>query len=311
LSGKESMAPLFFKRLQSRLKRIQNNLNELVWIRFAVALFHKIGEDDVSNLAAGIAYYAFLSFFPLLLSLLFIMSLMLPPDAVVGQMEIFFSQFLPGAADLFRNDLQEIAGFRPALGVVGLLGLLWSATGVFSSTANAINRAWEILYKHPFYIKKPKELGLVLGSGVLFLLSFATSSVLSMLGALKLPISGFLVNLGTILVAFMFSLMIFLLLNKLLLTIWVSWKHIWPGALISTFLFEIAKTLFVLYVNTTHSYNQIYGSIATIIILLVWIFYSAFILLLGAEFNALLFKLKREGEHFDKPAKPADMMRNL
>jgi len=52
-----------------------------------------------------------------------------------------------------------------ALGVVGIFGLLWSATGVFSATANAVNCAWEIQYKHPFYIKKPKEIIMVLGTG--------------------------------------------------------------------------------------------------------------------------------------------------
>jgi membrane protein len=309
VTNKETASSLFFKRIQFRLRRIQNNLSELVWIRFSLALIRKIGRDDISNLAAGIAYYAFLSLFPLLLSLLFIMSLMLPPESVVKQLGTFFAQFLPGSPDLLEKSILELTGFRAALGAAGIFGLLWSATGVFSSTTNAINRAWDIRYQHPFYIKKPKELLLVLGTGFLFLLSFATSTFLSMLGNLQLPISGLLVNIGTVIIAFAFSLMVFLLINKLLPALWVSWRHIWPGALISTVLFEIAKTFFVLYVNKFHSYDQIYGSIASIIILLVWIYYSAFIVLLGSEFNSMLFKFRREGDAFDKNADKPDIIR--
>jgi membrane protein len=302
---------LFLRGLAPRLRRIQNNLRELLWVRFVLALVRKIGEDDVSNLAAGIAYYAFLSLFPLLLSLLIIMSVVLPPEAVVAQLGLFFSQFLPGSPELLKSSISELSGFQATLGIIGLIGLLWSATGVFSATANAINRAWSINSKHPFYIKKPKELVLVLGTGLLFLLSFATSTFLSMLGNLHLPISGLIIKIGTLVIAFIFSSMVFLLLNKLLPVIWIGWRHIWPGALISAILFEIAKTFFVLYVNSSHSYNQVYGSIAAVIILLVWIYYSSFIILLGAEFNALLFKYQREGEGFDKMADKPDLFRDF
>jgi membrane protein len=239
-----------------------------------------------------------------------IMSLILPPDSVVKQLGAFFSQFLPGSL-LFSNGLPALTGFRAALGVVGIFGLLWSATGVFSATTNAVNCAWEIQYKHPFYIKKPKELIMVLGTGFLFLLSFGTSIFLSMLGNLQLPFSGFLVDIATLIVAFIISLMVFLLINKLLPNTPVGWRHIWPGALISTILFEIAKTLFVLYVNTSHSYSEVYGSIASIVISLIWIYYSAFIVLLGVEFNSMLFKFRREGDGFDKAANKPDMIRDV
>jgi membrane protein len=311
LAENQSHPFILFRRLKTRYDRVRTYLAELLWFRFGMALIRKIGDDDVSNLAAGIAYYAFLSLFPLLLSLLIFMSWILPSDAVIAQLETFFSQFIPGSPDLVKNSLQEFTGFRTALGVVSIVGLVWSATGVFSATSNAINRAWEISYKHPLYIKKPKEILLVLGTGLLFLSSLAASTILSLLDRWQFPISDFLVHLGTLAVAFVFSLLVFLLLNKLLPALWIGWKHIWPGALISTALFEIAKTFFVIYVNTSHSYHEIYGSIASIIILLVWIYYSAFIILLGAEFNALLFKLKREGDAFDKTNPKPELLRHV
>ena len=79
----------------------------------------------------------------------------------------------------------------------------------------------------------------------------------------------------------------------------VSWRFIWPGALLSAVLFEAAKTVFVIYLNHFSSFDRIYGSIASVIVLLVWVYYSAYIFLLGAEFSSMLFRLKREGDSFD------------
>lgn len=311
LAGKDNPFILFYRRMRSRAVRIRNNLSEVVWIRFSLALARKIGDDDISNMAAGIAFYAFLSLFPLLFSLLFFMNLILPSDSVINQLNAFFANFLPGSPDLLQSSIRELSGFSATLGVVGIIGLLWAATGVFSATTNAFNRAWDIRHNHPLYIKKPKEIAQVLGTGVLFLLSFGFSSLLAMLGNIDLPISGILVNIGTVIIAFLLSLLVFLLLNKLLPVVPVRWRHVWPGAAISTVLFEVAKTFFVFYINTAHTYTLIYGSIASTVIVLVWIYYSAFIVLFGAEFNSMLVKMKREGDAFDKTTVKVDIMREL
>ena len=63
------------------------------------------------------------------------------------------------------------------------------------------------------------------------------------------------------------------------------WRHIWPGALLAAVLFELARTLLIFYLENFANYQLVYGSIASIIVLLVWIYYSAFIMILGAEFT--------------------------
>ncbi len=291
---------LFLKILRARIQRTAINLSDLTFVRFCVALLRKIGRDDISNMASGISYFAFLSLFPLLLGLLAIFSLFLPPEAMRSELITFFGQYLPGSLGILQSGIEEIARFRGVFGLVGVLGLLWSGTGVFSAVTHGINKAWDIPYQHPFYIRKPRELGMVAGTGCLFLLSLGTSTFLTRLGQVQLPITGIVVNILTILVALSFSLVVFLLVHKLSPAIWLSWKHIWPGAVLSTILFEVAKTIFVFYINSSSHYDAVYGSIASVIISLVWIYYSAFILLLGAEFSALLFKIKREGEGFDR-----------
>ena len=301
----------YFKRFKLRIERLRNNLAEVVWIRFTVALLKKIGEHDDSNLAASIAFYAFLALFPLVLSLLAIFGQFMPSEAVLKQLIHFFAQYLPGSPDVLQNNVSDIIRFRGALGAIGIIGLMWSATGAFSAVTHAVNRAWEIQYQHPFYIKKPKELAMVAGTGVLFLLSFGSTAALSLLGTATLPVSGFIINLATLIVGFILSLTVFMLINKLSPALWVSWRHVWPGAILSTILFEVAKTIFVIYLNTWHAYDNTYGSITSIIVILVWIYYSAFILLLGAEFNSMLFRIKREGEAFDKSADKVEIMRDV
>ncbi len=107
-----------------------------------------------------------------------------------------------------------------------------------------------------------------------------------MSGVLNLPAADLIiVNMGSRLLAFLLVLAVFLLLYKLVPFTKTYWHYIWPGALLAAVLFEIARTLFVFYLENFANYQLIYGSIASIIILLVWIYYSAFIMVLGAEFT--------------------------
>lgn len=271
----------------------------------------KIGYDDASNMAASIAYYALLSLFPLFLGLLAIFGLFLPSESIQKQLITFFAQYFPGSQNILQDNITDIIRLRGAFGIVGILGLLWSGTGVFSAVTRSINRAWDIRFAHPFYIRKPREIGMVLGAGILVLLSLGASAFLSALGNLALPVSGTIANIAAAIIAFVFSLLVFLMLHKFTPIVWVSWRHIWQGAILSTVLFEAAKTFFVFYLNHYNHYDKIYGSIASLIALLVWVYYSAFILLLGAEFNSLLFRLRREGEAFDKPQERVDVIKDL
>ena len=119
---------------------------------------------------------------------------------------------------------------------------------------------------------------MVFGTGILFLLSLGTSAFVTFLGnALNLPDRNTAaVYLGTKLIAFLLMLAIFLLLYKFVPNTKTRWRDIWPGALLAALFFEIARTLFIFYLEHYANYQ---------LILLVWIYYSAFILILGAEFT--------------------------
>jgi membrane protein len=305
-----SLLSMFLRRMSIRMKRLKHRLLGMNLVKFLHVLIQNIGYDDTSNMAASIAYYTVLSLFPLLLGLLAIFGLFLPSQPVQQQLINLFNQFLPGSSGILEGSITDIIRLRGTFGVVGILGLFWSGTGVFSAVTRAVNKAWDIKYQHPFYLRKPREIGLAIGSGLLLLLSLGASTFLTYLSNLNLDISGPLINVGTAFIAFVFSLIVFTLIHKFIPISGVRWNRIWPGALLSAILFEIAKTILVFYLNHNH-YDKIYGSIASLIALLVWIYYSAFILLLGAEFNSMLFRWRREGEIIPKSPNVIDALREF
>jgi membrane protein len=130
-------------------------------------------------------------------------------------------------------------------------------------------------------------MGMVFGTGILFLLSLGASAIVTfMRGALNLPATNDAkVYLSGRIIAFVLMFTVFLLLYKLVPNIKTYWRNVWLGALLATVLFELARTIFLFFLQNFANYQIIYGSITSIIILLIWIYYSAFILILGAEFT--------------------------
>jgi membrane protein len=307
----DSLLFRWVKGIAARQRRIRYQLLEHKKVKFLFALAREIGKDDISNSAASVSYYAFLSLFPLLLSLLAIFGLFFPSQSILQQIINLVGNFLPGSRGILENNFNDVIGFGGAFGILGILGLLWSGIGVFSAISHAINKAWDIEYLHPFYIRKPREFIILFVSGILFLLSLGATTVLSQIGKLDFPLTGTIVSIGTAMIAFLFSLTVITVIHKFATITVVSWRHVWPGAILSAVAFEIAKTLFVFYLNNFNRYDIIYGSLASVIVLLVWIYFSAFILLLGAEFSSMIFRLKREGDSATNPEHTPGMVREL
>ena len=253
------------------------------------------GRIDGSQKAAGVAYYALLSLFPLLLGLIALFGYLLPTLNIQDELLKFVGNNLPGFTDIIKQNLVNIIGLRGIVGILSVILLFWSGSTMFSSISLAINRAWNIQRVRPFYIRKTSELLMVIATGILFLISLGATAAISILGGVfNLPAANLLiVNLGGRFVAFLLMIIVFLLLYKLLPNTRTYWKYIWPGALFSAVLFEIARSLFMFYLVSFANYQLIYGSISSIIILLIWIYYSSFILILGAEFAFQYDRLRR------------------
>jgi len=275
-------------------KRIKERLLRIPAVHLVVRTVQELGADDATHMAAGVAYYAVLSIFPLLLGLIGILGLILPSETVQKELFDFVERNIPGAVDDLERNITDVIRLRGAIGFLGLLGLFWSASAMFGAIARAVNRAWDVHRDRPIYVRKLRDLAMAMGTGVLLFLSLGATSLFSILGRIDLPAAVPDVDVLARFFGFFMSLAIFLVIYKFLPNTKTYWRYIWPGAVLAAILFEVAKSLFVFYLDNLANYQAVYGSLGSVVALLVWIYFSSFILLLGAEFSSEYGRM-REG----------------
>ena len=262
-------------------------------ILLIVRTVREMGRDDATHMAAGVAYYAILSLFPLTVGLIFVLSLMLNSDSFQGDLVNFFETYLPGSSQLLSNNIHAVKDVSGLLGVIGVIGLFWTASAMFGAISRAVNRAWDIHEDRPFYIDKVRNLLMSCGVGILFLTSMAFTTSLQVLGRIDVPGIGRLewlehggINLLTRPLPFIFTLTIFLLIYRYVPNTETRWRHIWPGALVAAIAFEVGKSFFVFYLENFADYAAVYGSLGSVVAFLAWTYISALILIAGAELSS-------------------------
>lgn len=299
----------FIKRMTKRVMKIRDRAYRIGFVNFIIRVMTQMGEDNGTNLAAAIAYYGFLSLFPLILGIIGLLGLFLPSQEIQQRILSVVQENLPKASDIVVSNIQNVIHFRGTLGIIAIIGLLWSGSGVMAALDNAINRAWDIPRMLQFYIRKPRDIGLTLGVGLLFLLSIGTSEVFSVVRLSDWPIIGaYSVRFGTRVISFLLIFTVFLILFKLMPNTKTYWRHVWPGALLTAIFFEVGRSLFVYYINNYTNYQLVYGTVGSIIAIMIWIYYSAVILILGAESTAEYSRMRRGVNRGVRPqsvAKPA------
>jgi membrane protein len=234
-----------------------------------------------------VAYYAIISIFPLLLGLIAVFGFFLPSINLQNALLSFVGNNIPGATNIVKDNIGGIIRLRGVMSVLSIVILFWGASALFGSISLAINRAWNINKNRHLFIRKASEIGMVFGTGILFLLSLGASTFITFVGnTLNLPDrNAAVIYIGAKLIAFLLMLAIFILLYKFVPNAKTRWRDVWPGAMLAAVFFEIARTLFIFYLEHFANYQAIYGTVSSIVILMVWIYYSAFILILGAEFT--------------------------
>lgn len=280
------------KRFRIRAQQIQGRLLKQPVILFIVTVFKEMGRHDGSTMAAALSYYAFMCLFPLLLGLIALLGLFLPSQNLQDALLDIVGNNLPGSVDLVKQTISDVIRLRGALGLISIITLLWAGSSLFSAVSHAINHAWNVEKERHFFVNKARELGMVLAIGVLFLISLGVTAGFSILERVQFSDIGPLLSLGSYALTFILTLGSFLLLYKYVPNTRMEWRFVWPGAIVATVLFEIARHFFAVYIEHFTSYQPIYGSLGAIVILLVWIYYSAFIMLLGAEVGSELSRLR-------------------
>jgi membrane protein len=272
-------------------KKVEQSRARLIRIPFFGFLNEVIegmGNDGASEVVGAIAYYAILSLFPLLLGVISVLGFFLPSASVQNQIFQFVETNLPTATDILRLNIEGIIKLRGALGILSVVALFWSAGAMFSGINRGVNRAWGLNARHPFHIRKLREVAMSLGACVFFYVAITATAVLATFGAGGGIIGGLALNLFELLLVFF----IFFILYKTSPVTKTHWRFVWPGALFATAAFALARVFMDIYFSRFSHLELVYGSIGSIIFLLIFVYYVAFILIMGAEISSEYSRLR-------------------
>jgi membrane protein len=284
------------KRFRDRLTLLGRRFLEKRWGQLAARTAHQLGQDGASDMAAGIAYYALLSVFPLLIGLIGLLGFLFPSELVQRQLLAFLETNMPAAVGLLQDNISSIVGMRGTLSILSLIGLLWSGGALFASIGRVTDRAWGIQKYRPYYVRKLRDLSLVLLTGIIFFISLGLTAISALVPPADLPFAVTAATFITRLLAFLLIFFVFLLICRYLPNTRVAWRDIWRGALIGAILFEAIRSLFTWYLTRFADFQVVYGSIASVIAFLLWIYLSAFVLIIGIELGSEYTKYRRQEE---------------
>jgi YihY family inner membrane protein len=283
-------------RIENRLRQLYTNLNQLTGgtpetLRRSYQNFSQVRAGEA---AASMAYYAFFSLFPLLLLLSSILGFFLSTGNNRVDIVNYVTRFVPIQEHFIQQTLLAILKARNAVGVIGLVGLLWSASGAFSALAININRAWSVSDARSFFADRLLALGMIAVISLVLLIIMIASSLLSLLPSFNIPLLGsfsiyytFLWKAFIRLLPWAIACLVFYLLYKLLPTTYVEPRAALWGALVAGIAWEVLTSLFTWYLGSgLANYQAVYGSLGAIVGLLTWIYLSAWITLFGAHVSA-------------------------
>ena len=247
-------------------------------------------------MAAGISYYGLLSLFPLILGLLAILGFFLPSEAVQQVLFDLFSNIFPGSIDWLEENIKNLIRLRGPIGIVGLIGLIWAGSAFFGAVSRAINRTWGVRKDRPYHLRKLRDLSMVLGIVILMLMSMGLTSLLSILSQSDISLPSGVLDFALGLLSFLAALAVFSIVYRYVPNTRVQWRYVWPGALAAAIAFEIAQILFATYLTAWANYDQIYGQVASLVVLLVWVYFAAVIVIIGSELSAQYSRMRYKAD---------------
>ncbi|GAA1013508.1 YihY/virulence factor BrkB family protein [Streptomyces thermogriseus] len=267
------------------------------WHALLRRVLKEFKEDELTDRAAALTYYAVLSLFPALLVLVSLLGVV--GRSATAQVLDNLQKLTPGATrDIITNAVQQLqsnAGLGSVLAVAGLLGAIWSASGYVAAFIRAANAVYDIPEGRPVWKVLPLRVALTM---TLMVLAVASSLIVVFTGPLARQ-AGALIGLGdAALTAWSIAkwpVLVLLVTMMIALLYWAApnarvrgFRWITPGSLLALLIWFAASTGFAFYVANFGSYNKTYGTLAGVIIFLVWLWVTNLAILLGLEFDAEL-----------------------
>ncbi|MBM7070083.1 YihY/virulence factor BrkB family protein [Actibacterium sp. 188UL27-1] len=278
---------------RGRAAETPTDIPALGWKDIAFRVKDEIAADRVGLIAAGVAFYGLLALFPAITALIAISGLIVEPSQIVDQLESLSGLMPEEVISIVTAQASKVAGSHGGgLGLAAIAGVLialYSASKGMASLIEGINVAYDEEEKRGFI-----RLKLVTFALTLFLM---IGLLIALMATVGLPTVLAVLDFGAV---FEFLMTAGLWVGLFLLTVFglsvlyryapsrdePEWKWASPGAIVACLIWVIASAGFAFYVGNFGSYNESFGTLAGVIVLLMWFWISAFIILLGAELNA-------------------------
>ena len=281
----------FLRRLRAELR-----LSGLAAWRGFIEL---INSNDLTH-AASIAYYALLSLFPFLLMIISLFGAITADDADRVAVLSFVFRYFPTQLDFVTGQLDDLRAARLQLGVAGSLALIWGSLGVFGAVTSAVNEAWGVEKQRSFWKHRLVSFLMLVAAGGVMMIALILVSLIQMAQATwfgtMLASFAWLTNLQTLAFRNLATLLLIVGLGLVFYFIpnaKIRFRDVWVGAVLTGVLWHLAFQGFAWYVRVNSGLRMIHGSVATVIVFLLWIYVSSIILMYGVEFTAAYARLRR------------------
>ena len=253
------------------------------------------GVHRCSAQSAALAFYTIFSLAPVLVVVITLAGVVWGEEAVRGQIRDEFQGLMgPEAAVLIENVIKSAA--RPASGriaaIVGVATLLFGATAIFGQLQDALNTVWAVVPKPGATLttllrKRLHSFALVIGIGFLLAVSLVLSAALTGFSRylerrLDLPVD--FLQVANFIVSFIVITLLFAMTYRILPDVKIEWRDVWLGSILTALLFVAGKTLIGFYLGRT-GVASAYGAAGSLVVVLLWVYYSSLIFFFGAEFT--------------------------
>jgi membrane protein len=262
--------------------------------------------------ASSIAFFALLSLFPLLLLSLSVLGMFTASDEDRAVVLDFVLRYFPRQFDFVTSQIDAFRQRRTVLGIGGFLLMIWGALGFFGALTTAINYAWRVERQFSYWKHKLVSFAMMVAAGVLLVIGLLLMSARTIVKAswfasvlARAPALGVLESIliewaTTLIFIVVVGLIFYFVPNAR-----VRFKDVWPGAVVTGFLWRLALKGFGWYVRDLSRFS-VHGSVAAVVVFLLWVYLSSVILLYGVEFTVAYARLRRLKREDQPPLNPEE-----
>ena len=256
--------------------------------------FREFGEDKAPRLGAALAYYTIFSIGPLLLIAVAMAGIFFGQEAAQGRIsdelgKVFGSQMAKSLEQMVQAAAKPKSGTVAT--IIGIITLMLGASGVFGQLKDALNTIWNVEKKKAggvmgFIRERFLSMAMVLGIGFLLLITLVLDTAIAAMGGYVSRFVGgeAVANLLSLALSFVVAVVLFAAIFRILPDLKIAWHDVWFGAVLTALLFVVGKWGLGLYLGKAAP-GSAYGAAGSLVILLIWVYWSAQILFLGAEFT--------------------------